>query len=63
MKGQIDTYFVQVFEPASERNIGIQITKIRCFHNVEDLFGYIKSLEAAYEKYSVYGAVCLLDRS
>ena len=63
MKGQIDTYFVQVFEPASESNTGIQITKIRCFYNVEDLFGYISSLEAAHEKYSVYGAVCLLDRS
>ena len=63
MKGQIDTYYVQVFEPASERNIGIQITKIRCFYNVEDLFGYISSLTAAHEKYSVWGAVCLLDRS
>jgi hypothetical protein len=63
MKGQMDTYFVQVFESASESNAGIRIIGTKCFYNIEDVFEYIRSLEDKSEKYSVYGAVCLLDRS
>lgn len=63
MKGEMDTYFTEVFDKDCISKDGTAPGTFTQFYNIEDLFRQIRRLENDDRKYVVYGAIYLLDRS